>query len=64
MIKLKKSTIEKLYETIDLIEEEIGEIEGFEIKLERKVDNGERHGVGTIKSFITYYLHKDEVELK
>jgi hypothetical protein len=64
MLVLKKETISKLEEAIDAIETELGEIEGLEIKVEHKIDNGEKETFATIKSFVVYYLHKQEIELK
>jgi hypothetical protein len=63
MLVLKKETIAKLEEVIDLIETELGEIEGLEIKVEHKIEDGEKESFATIKSLVVYYLYKDEIEI-
>lgn len=64
MLVLKKETIAKLEEVIDAIETELGEIEGLELKVEHKIENGEKESFATITSLVVYYLHKQEIELK
>lgn len=53
-----------LEQLVDIIEEEYGAIEGFECIVDHPIDAGMREPVGTIKQFVIYYLHKEEIKLK
>ena len=51
---------------IDALEEEHGEIEGFEVRLEHPLipDEGKRQGFGTVKEFTLIHLTRQEIEIK
>ena len=54
----------KLHELIDAIEEEYGEVEGFEVKLEHPIVEGERQAFANVKEFILVHLHRTEIDFK
>lgn len=52
----------KLEELIDQLEDEIGNIDGFEVKLSRPPDS-EPTDPATIQSLVVYKIQKIEIEL-
>lgn len=58
-------TLKKLREFIDLFEEEHGDVEGFEIKLEHPLneDEGRRQSFSNIKEFTVLYLKRENIEI-
>jgi len=62
---MKRETLEKLREFIDLFEEECGDIEGFEVKLEKPLieEEGRRQGYSSIKEFVVLYLKRETIEI-
>jgi hypothetical protein len=63
---MKPETAEKLREFIDLFEEEYGDVEGFEIKLDHPIneDEGKRQSYADIKEFVVFYLNREIIEIK
>jgi hypothetical protein len=63
---MKPETAEKLREFIDLFEEEYGDVEGFEIKLDHPIneDEGKRQSYADIKEFVVLYLNREIIEIK
>ena len=55
---------DKLKELIDKMEEEYGELEGFEVRLEHPIVDGQRQSFANIKEFNIYYIHKTQIEIK
>lgn len=62
---MKAETLEKLREFIDVFEEEYGDIEGFEVKLEKPLieEEGRRQGYSNIKEFTVLYLKRENIEI-
>lgn len=62
---MKAETLEKLREFIDQFEEEYGDIEGFEVKLEKPLieEEGRRQGYSNIKEFTVIYLKRENIEI-
>lgn len=56
--------IDKLKDLVDAIETHYGNIEGFEVRLEHPIVEGERQGYANIKEFVLIYLHRTEIEVK
>jgi hypothetical protein len=63
MDKINTKCKAHLHNLIDELEEQYGNLEGFEVKLEHPIEDGDRIGFGVVKSFTMYYLHKVEVEV-
>lgn len=63
---MKPEIAEKLREFIDLFEEEYGDVEGFEVKLDHPIneDEGKRQGYADIKEFVVLYLKREIIEIK
>lgn len=55
---------DKLKELIDEMEEHYGELEGFEVRLEHPVVDGQKQAFATIKEFNLLYLHRQQIEVK
>lgn len=55
---------DKLKDLVDAIEECYGQIEGFEVRLEHPIVDGERQGYANIKEFVLIHLHRTEIEVK
>lgn len=58
---MDKETKEKLQEFVDFLEDKFDELEGFEVKLNHPIQEGQRQSYADIKSFVIYYLHKEEI---
>lgn len=56
-----KEILEKLKEFVDELEGAYGELEGFEVKLNHPVVDGKTQEYGDIKSFVLYYITKEEI---
>lgn len=54
----------KLHELIDAIEEEYGDVEGFEVRLEHPITDGERQAFASVKEFILVHLQRTEIDFK
>lgn len=54
----------KLQELIDKMEEEYGELEGFEVRLEHPIVDGQKQSFANIKEFNIYYIYKTQIEIK
>lgn len=55
--------IDKLKDLVDSIETHYGDIEGFEVRLEHPIVNGERQGFANIKEFVIIYLHRTKIKI-
>jgi len=54
----------KLHELIDVIETAYGEVEGFEVRLEHPVVDGERQAFANVKEFTLIHLHRTKIDFK
>lgn len=54
----------KLHDLIDAIETEYGEVEGFEVRLEHPITDGERPGFANVKEFILIHLYRTPIDFK
>jgi hypothetical protein len=54
----------KLHELIDAIETAYGEVEGFEVRLEHPVVDGERQAFANVKEFTLIHLHRTKIDFK
>ena len=54
---------DKLRMLIDDMEEVWGELEGFEVRLEHPIVDGERQGFADIKEFTIVHLHRTQIEI-
>lgn len=62
---MSKANIEsKLHDLIDAIEEEYGDVEGFEVRLEHPIVGGERRDFANVKEFVLIHLHRTEIDFK
>lgn len=63
---MSKANIQaKLHELIDAIEEEYGDVEGFEVRLEHKpITDGERQAFASVKEFILVRLQRTKIDFK
>jgi len=62
---MSKANVEaKLHDLIDAIETEYGEVEGFEVKLEHPIVEGERQAFANVKEFVLIHLHRTEIDFK
>lgn len=55
---------DKLRELVDEMEELYGELEGFEVRLEHPIVEGQRQAFANIKEFNIIYLHRQQIEIK
>lgn len=53
----------KLVNFIDQLEENYGDLEGFEVKLEHPIVDGVRQKHANIKEFVIISLHRDEIKV-
>jgi hypothetical protein len=60
---MKPETAQKLREFIDALEEDYGNLEGFEVSLEHPILNGERQSFADIKEFVVLYLKREIIEI-
>ena len=54
---------DRLRTLIDDMEEFWGELEGFEVRLEHPIIDGERQSFANIKEFSIIHLHKTQIEI-
>lgn len=57
----EESIKEKLKELIDEMEEFWGELEGFEVRLEHPIVEGQRQSFANIKEFNILYLKRESI---
>ena len=55
---------DKLKELVDEMEELWGELEGFEVRLDHPVVDGQRQEFADITEFNILYLHREQIEIK
>lgn len=58
---MKPELKEKLQTFIDELEQEYGDLEGFEVKLKHPIKGGEKQNYADIERFTVYYLHKENL---
>ena len=54
---------DNLRELIDQMEEHYGELEGFEVRLEHPIVDGERQVFANIKEFTIIHLHRTQIDI-
>lgn len=59
----EKEIIGKLRELIDEMEELYGELEGFEVRLEHPIVDGQRQVFADIKEFNILNLHSTKIDI-
>lgn len=60
----EKEVIQKLRELIDEMEELYGELEGFEVRLEHPIVEGQKQSFANIKEFVILHLHRTEIDVE
>lgn len=55
---------DKLKELVDEMEELWGELQGFEVRLNHPVVDGQRQPFADITEFNILYLHRQQIEIK
>lgn len=55
---------DKLKELVDEMEELWGELEGFEVRLDHPIVDGQRQEFANITEFNILYLHRQQIEIK
>lgn len=55
---------DKLKELVDEMEELWGELQGFEVRLNHPVVDGQRQTFADITEFSILYLHRQQIEIK
>lgn len=55
---------DKLKELVDEMEELWGELEGFEVRLDHPIVDGQRQEFANITEFNILYLHREQIEIK
>ena len=58
---MEKNVKAALQEFVDLLETEYGNIEGFEVRVEHPIVDGERQRFADIKEFILIYLTRQSL---
>lgn len=55
----------KLDDFIDALESEVGQIEGFEVRLDHPInpEEGKRQGYASIKEFVLIYLTRQTLDI-
>lgn len=59
----QKEIKDKLRELIDEMEEQYGELEGFEVRLEHPIVEGQRQTFADVKEFNLIYLHRTQIDI-
>lgn len=59
----QKEINDKLRKLIDEMEEQYGELEGFEVRLEHPIVEGQRQTFANIKEFNLIYLHRTQIDI-
>ena len=52
----------KLHVFLDALETAYGEVEGFEVKLEHPIVDGERQAFASVKEFTLIHLHRTKID--
>ena len=62
---MSKKIKDLLADFVDALEEEHGEIEGFEVRLEHPIipEEGKRQGFANIKEFVIMHLTKTQIDI-
>lgn len=60
---MEKNVKAALQEFVDLLESEYGNIEGFEVRVEHPIVDGERQRFADIKEFVLIYLTRQQLEI-
>lgn len=60
---MEKNVKAALQEFVDLLESEYGNIEGFEVRVDHPIVDGERQRFADIKEFILIYLTRQQLEI-
>lgn len=55
---------DKLKDLIDDMEELYGDLEGFEVRLEHPIVDGQRQDFANIKEFNILYLHREQIQIE
>lgn len=55
---------DKLKELVDEMEELWGELQGFEVRLDHPIVDGQRQAFADITEFNILYLHRQQIEIK
>lgn len=55
--------IHKLKDLVDSIETHYGDIEGFEVRLDHPIVDGERQEFADIKEFVIIHLHRTTIKI-
>jgi hypothetical protein len=58
---MEKNVKAALQEFVDLLESEYGNIEGFEVRVEHPIVDGERQRFADIKEFVLIYLTRQQL---
>lgn len=61
---MKSETLDKFREFIDELEEEYGNLEGFEVRLHHPIVNGQRQEFANISEFVVKYLHSEKLDIE
>lgn len=63
---MSKKIKDLLSDFVDALEEEYGELEGFEVRLEHPIipEGGKRQVFADIKEFVIIHLTKTQIDLK
>ena len=54
---------DKLRELVDEMEEIYGELQGFEVRLEHPIIEGERQAFANITEFCIIHLHRTQIDI-
>lgn len=60
---MEKHVKAALQEFVDLLETEYGPIEGFEVRVDHPIVDGERQRFADIKEFVLIYLTRHQLEI-
>jgi hypothetical protein len=55
--------LDKLKELVDLMETQYGNLEGFEVKLDHPIVDGQRQAFADIEEFNILYIHRQQIEI-
>lgn len=58
---MEKNVKAALQEFVDLLESEYGNIEGFEVRVDHPIVDGERQRFADIKEFVLIYLTRQQL---
>lgn len=60
---MKPQSLEKFREFIDELEEEYGNLEGFEVRLHHPIVEGQRQEFANITEFVLHYIHSAKIDI-